>query len=280
MKKFLKTACLLALLGAAPTVYPTFVLTIQEAWAESTTLSPVGRFAHATRAAVCGPAWDNGALWTSGEIHHFNVKKANFIPSVDRSILWVTGRIEHRIAFWPDDDVDYEITYEITGNGLRKLKSVEVTIDAPLLFVLEKLQIARSGQTRITPNMVNQNTSEALPLVGDNWEDCVEILIKNIAIAASNPNFCGIRVEEATVDGFRLDWCRWWSKDCGKPAADAYCVSKGYSRSSHWEIDQHIGAVTATKILEPATSAPRASVTASNLLSVSDDLVYTAGEES
>jgi hypothetical protein len=35
-----------------------------------------------------------------------------------------------------------------------------------------------------------------------------------------------------------LDWCKGWAADCGKPAADAWCVKQGYESSSHfskWE---------------------------------------------
>ncbi len=31
-----------------------------------------------------------------------------------------------------------------------------------------------------------------------------------------------------------LDWCKSWQKDCGQPAADAYCVSKGWESASKY----------------------------------------------
>jgi hypothetical protein len=248
MNKHVKAAALLAILIAAPTV-------AQAAGAS------VGRFQHATRAAVCGPPWNNAALWLFGgedNIHHFYVGEAGRLLSVDKSMLWVTGNIEH-LQFFVDDEFYYTITYEGAGNGLWKLKEVKTRIDrggwkplfGPIFALANVFVVADGGKPiAVTPEMVDKNTVDAAALIGGDWEDVVTILTANIAIAASNPNFCGIRVEKPTVDGFRLDWCRWWSKDCGKPAADAYCVSKGYSRSSHWEIDQHIGAVTPTKILE------------------------------
>jgi hypothetical protein len=41
--------------------------------------------------------------------------------------------------------------------------------------------------------------------------------------------------------GARLDWCLSWATDCGKPAADAYCDWKGYTKSTGFQIDENIG---------------------------------------
>jgi hypothetical protein len=37
--------------------------------------------------------------------------------------------------------------------------------------------------------------------------------------------------------GSRLDACKSFGKDCGKPAADAFCVSNGFQSSSHSVLD-------------------------------------------
>jgi hypothetical protein len=39
----------------------------------------------------------------------------------------------------------------------------------------------------------------------------------------------------------RLDRCARWGKECGKPAARAFCQSKGFSRVTFWSIDRDIG---------------------------------------
>jgi hypothetical protein len=48
---------------------------------------------------------------------------------------------------------------------------------------------------------------------------------------------------------FRLDWCRVWGAQCGKPAADQYCQSKGFSQSNNFEEAFDIGASTPTVVI-------------------------------
>jgi hypothetical protein len=46
-----------------------------------------------------------------------------------------------------------------------------------------------------------------------------------------------------------LDLCLSWGVDCGKPAADAWCASKGYVESTSHVVANDIGAVTPTRLL-------------------------------
>jgi hypothetical protein len=48
---------------------------------------------------------------------------------------------------------------------------------------------------------------------------------------------------------FRLDWCRVWANQCGKPAADAFCQSKGFTQSNNFEEAIDIGAATPTVVI-------------------------------
>jgi len=38
-----------------------------------------------------------------------------------------------------------------------------------------------------------------------------------------------------TMNGLRLDWCLSWERDCGKPAADAFCKLQGYDAARSFE---------------------------------------------
>jgi len=50
--------------------------------------------------------------------------------------------------------------------------------------------------------------------------------------------------------GNRLDWCLDWATGCGKPAADAWCQSKGYGGgSSDFSMAANIGASTPTRLI-------------------------------
>jgi predicted SPOUT superfamily RNA methylase MTH1 len=47
-----------------------------------------------------------------------------------------------------------------------------------------------------------------------------------------------------TYRGYRLDWCYEFGNKCGKPAADAFCQSKGFSMAHSFEIDAAVKSQT------------------------------------
>lgn len=48
---------------------------------------------------------------------------------------------------------------------------------------------------------------------------------------------------------FRLDWCKVWAGQCGKPAADKFCQTRGFTQSNNFEEAVDIGASTPTVII-------------------------------
>lgn len=52
-----------------------------------------------------------------------------------------------------------------------------------------------------------------------------------------------------SIDGYRLDNCRQWASDCGKPAADAFCARSGFSSSMQHVVDPE-GGYSKTKVID------------------------------
>jgi len=48
---------------------------------------------------------------------------------------------------------------------------------------------------------------------------------------------------------YRVDSCLSLNRQCGKPAADAWCRAKGFAKAIDWAVDHDIGATTPTYIM-------------------------------
>jgi hypothetical protein len=49
--------------------------------------------------------------------------------------------------------------------------------------------------------------------------------------------------------GDRLDWCLNWGVGCGKPAADAFCINKGFKKSANFSKANNIGNFARTRLI-------------------------------
>jgi hypothetical protein len=58
-----------------------------------------------------------------------------------------------------------------------------------------------------------------------------------------------VKYSEPMIAGMRLDWCRVWAGECGKPAADAFCKAKGHSTAMNFKQASDIGAFAPTKVI-------------------------------
>ncbi|MCP4319300.1 MAG: hypothetical protein GY789_25775 [Hyphomicrobiales bacterium] len=45
-----------------------------------------------------------------------------------------------------------------------------------------------------------------------------------------------------TINGVRLDWCKFFGSQCGEPAAELFCQQNGYTRAVRFSIDPGLGA--------------------------------------
>lgn len=60
--------------------------------------------------------------------------------------------------------------------------------------------------------------------------------------AAYNPSSSYSRTfYNPRISGVRLDWCYRWARNCGIPAASAYCRRKGYRRAERYSVAHNIG---------------------------------------
>ena len=66
---------------------------------------------------------------------------------------------------------------------------------------------------------------------------------------AAAPNPQSQTFNRPRIGGNRLDWCREWAQNCGKPAADAFCRQAGFQRSSNFSQEADIGASQPTQVI-------------------------------
>jgi len=77
----------------------------------------------------------------------------------------------------------------------------------------------------------------------------VPAILASLAIFTPGGASADTRFGRPVIDGARLDWCREWAANCGKPAADAFCRRKGHPRSTGFQIEHNIGTASPTRII-------------------------------
>jgi hypothetical protein len=75
------------------------------------------------------------------------------------------------------------------------------------------------------------------------------LVLATFALMTLAGSFHAASAEQKVFDNPRykslaLDWCKGWSKDCGKPAADAWCVKQGYDTAAKFSKYEDIGEPT------------------------------------
>lgn len=69
----------------------------------------------------------------------------------------------------------------------------------------------------------------------------VVLVVGSISARASEQTFT-----KPKQGPYRVDWCYQWAAQCGQPAADRFCMSKGFVHANDFVEDVNIGSLTPT----------------------------------
>ena len=62
-----------------------------------------------------------------------------------------------------------------------------------------------------------------------------------------------LMIRKPRYGDYRLDWCRYWARGCGKPAADEFCRRHGYAEASSFAPDPRAGQSEPTTVIGTGT---------------------------
>ena len=82
-------------------------------------------------------------------------------------------------------------------------------------------------------------------LITLSWTLAVLALLSGVSHIQANETR---RFNNPMHQNYRLDWCLEWAKQCGEPAASAWCQARGYQRAESHQIAQDIGDVSPTQV--------------------------------
>ena len=161
------------------------------------------------------------------------------------------GIISQTINTIPNEE--YILKFDLSGNpdnqGVKYLK-VKVNNDTKIFtfdtrgknkhqmgWVTKTIRFkANSYNTKITFIAMDKNPYVFGPVI-DN------VRVERVGNTLSK------RFNYPKIDNFRLDWCKYWATECGKPAADEFCKRKGYSSAISFKADSDIGLQSTTKVI-------------------------------
>lgn len=78
---------------------------------------------------------------------------------------------------------------------------------------------------------------------------CAALALAFMAAMGASSAHAEQRYNQPMFEGYRLDWCRVWAGECGRPAADAFCRANGHSGVESFRIAENIGGRTPTRVI-------------------------------
>lgn len=108
-----------------------------------------------------------------------------------------------------------------------------------------------NGFTESTSHVVANDIGLSTPTrLISNGAVCDQSFCDGISqVTCSRPDPVTKVYEKPKLNGNRLDLCVDWGVDCGQPAANAFCVSKGYSVASDYVVAENIGGSSPTRLI-------------------------------
>jgi hypothetical protein len=74
-----------------------------------------------------------------------------------------------------------------------------------------------------------------------------------LTVVPAHPSYTAVAkistFQNPTVNNYRLDLCLHWGVECGAPAANEFCKTKGFSSAAQWTMATNIGAQSPTFVL-------------------------------
>jgi hypothetical protein len=181
--------------------------------------------------AVCHTPDDRGSVYVKLNGHEFDVHRASvvFDPKDRRKVVSISGQISHKLAFRPDDEIHYHITYpdgktkqdvEIDHGGFGELAGLPFEILSG-----GKVSLPGVGEITITPKgLVTVATYLSNHIEGRGWQYQAGALVDQIAaVGLVSAEYCGAQ-----------HWTEWTSNNRPAVQCPAGMAGAGYACSGSY----------------------------------------------
>jgi hypothetical protein len=190
------------------------------------TLFTIALYSFSAKAGVSENYIDTDSLWQQGVNAYNAAKKAYVRQDGARAVSNYVDALAHLSAY-------YQRNPNLAGSNSRHAVSVRTVLRELEGFLS---QLSASADTK-GDSWGETSTPTLPPAPGGK-------LSKPPASSLSSAVFTNPR-----INGKRLDWCKSWSKECGKNAAISFCKRHGFKRTTKFGIAENIGAKDPTQVI-------------------------------